>query len=121
MPEQSFVQSEIWEPLYRRKIVASSLELELFRSRPVRRLKHLRHYGAAAFVSPVVHSRLEHTIGVWALACVFFPHDLILRVSAILHDIGHLPFSHAIERTLQLDHHAFTDELISSGEITEIW
>ncbi|WP_274362965.1 hypothetical protein [Paenibacillus thermotolerans] len=56
---QTFATRTVWEPLYRMAVEAAPLEVELFRSEPVRRLKHLRHFGAAAVITPVVHSRFE--------------------------------------------------------------
>jgi uncharacterized protein len=95
-------------------------EVELFQSKPVRRLKHLAHFGAGALVTSVVHSRYEHTIGVWKLASYFFPDDKLLRAAAILHDIGHLPFSHAVESALNFNHHQLTEKRILGEEITSI-
>ncbi|WP_413381810.1 HD domain-containing protein [Alkalihalobacillus sp. 1P02AB] len=107
------------EPLYPH-IQPLDWENELFSSRYVRRLKHLAHYGGGALVSSVTHSRFEHTVGVWKLVLHFFPNDLALRAAAILHDIGHLPFSHAVERTLKFNHHQLTNQYIQSNEIAEI-
>ncbi|MBS4200805.1 HD domain-containing protein [Bacillus sp. FJAT-49732] len=107
------------EPLYP-QMQMTDIEYELFHTSYVRRLKYLAHFGAAFLVTPVVHSRFEHTLGVWKLACYFFPEDYILRIAAILHDIGHLPFSHAVEENLGFNHHHFTEKYISSFEIKNI-
>ncbi|MFD0695523.1 HD domain-containing protein [Paenibacillus sp. GCM10027628] len=110
----------VWEPLYRWNIAALPVEVQLIRSKPVRRLKFLHHFGASALFSPMTHSRFEHTVGVWSLAAHFFPDDVMLRIAALLHDIGHLPFSHAVERTLGYDHHKHTERLIETGEVADI-
>ncbi|MCJ8007817.1 HD domain-containing protein [Lederbergia wuyishanensis] len=107
------------EPLYP-QMQMTEIEYELFQTSYVRRLKFLAHFGAGSLVTPVVHSRLEHTLGVWKLACYFFPENNKLRISAILHDIGHLPFSHAVEENLGFNHHHFTEKYISSFEIKDI-
>ncbi|UUZ82379.1 HD domain-containing protein [Paenibacillus sp. P26] len=109
-----------WEPLYRLEIRPEPWETELFQSVPLRRLKHLQHYGAGAFISPVQHSRYEHTIGVWALAKHFFPDWKELHAAAILHDVGHLPYSHSMERRLGLNHHVSTVQAILSDPIAAI-
>lgn len=49
-----------------------------------------------------------------------------LRMAALFHDIGHLPFSHAAEELLpnepyQWDHERITVEIIKSKEMREIW
>ncbi len=109
----------ITEPLYP-EVELHPWEQQLFESRPVRRLKQLAHFGAASLVSAVVHSRFEHTVGVWKLAAYFFPEDRLLRVAAILHDIGHLPFSHAVEKTLGFNHHSLTEQYIQEKEIAAL-
>lgn len=107
------------EPLYE-EVVPLEWERQLFHTSYVKRLKHLAHFGAGSFVSSVTHSRYEHTIGVWKLVVRFFPEDTLLRATAILHDIGHLPFSHAVERTLGYDHHLLTNTYINSDEVEAI-
>ncbi|WP_404456345.1 HD domain-containing protein [Oceanobacillus kapialis] len=109
----------ITEPLYP-EIKAYPWEVALFQCRPVRRLKHLSHFGGASFLSPVVHSRFEHTVGVWKLTAFYFPNDIELRVAALLHDIGHLPFSHAMEEALDFNHHQLTETYILEPEISTI-
>ncbi|WP_078394426.1 HD domain-containing protein [Shouchella patagoniensis] len=107
------------EPLYE-EVIPLEWERQLFQTSYVKRLKHLAHFGAGSFVSSVTHSRYEHTIGVWKLVVRFFPQDDLLRAAAILHDIGHLPFSHAVERTLGYDHHLLTNTYINSDEVDAV-
>ncbi|NWO13524.1 HD domain-containing protein [Virgibacillus sp.] len=107
------------EPLYK-EVEFYAWEKRLFQTSFVKRLKYLAHFGGGAFVSPVVHSRYEHTVGVWKLAALYFPNHDVLRAAAILHDIGHLPFSHAVEKPLDYNHHALTEAYIQDGEIASI-
>lgn len=118
--QHSFINNEIWEPLYQNKLTAHPWEIELFNNESIRRLKHLHHFGAASLYCPIVHSRFEHTLGVWSLTNRFFFDSPELRIAAILHDVGHLPFSHAIEKTLGFNHHAITEEKVSCGSIANI-
>lgn len=110
---------EFAEPLYP-EIARLPHEEKLFQLKAVRRLKLLSHYGAGSLVSPVVHSRFEHTVGVWKLAAHFQPDNNELRVASILHDIGHLPFSHSVEKALGFDHHELTAKRIHSPLITAV-
>ncbi|GAA0344240.1 hypothetical protein GCM10008967_38350 [Bacillus carboniphilus] len=116
-----FVNSdEVFEPFYQTKIKTFPWERELLKSKTLNRLKHLSHYGTGSLISSAKHSRFEHTIGVWATIATFFPKEEELRIAAFLHDIGHLPFSHAVEKTLGFNHHTITEQKISGGEIAEI-
>ncbi|WP_248928772.1 HD domain-containing protein [Paenibacillus hamazuiensis] len=110
----------LFEPLYRLETQPHPLEAELLATPALRRLKLLHHYGAGSLCTPVVHSRLEHTMGVWALTAHFFPRDLELRLAALLHDAGHLPFSHAVEKPLGVSHHALTEAIIAEGEVARL-
>ena len=47
-----------------------------------------------------------------------------IRMAALCHDLGHLPFSHAAEKELLpdgWDHEGLTREIISSDELKSIW
>lgn len=111
---------EIIEPFYQTSINSLPCEVELLQSRTLRRLKFLSHFGTGSLFTSAKHSRFEHTIGVWTIISTFFPKDEELRIAAVLHDIGHLPFSHAVERTLGFNHHKITEENIRGEEISTI-
>lgn len=63
---------------------------------------------------------IEHTLGVLALVAHFRPEDELLRVAALLHDIGHLPLSHTLEGVAGLDHHAIGVQLVQSDPIRPV-
>lgn len=77
------------------------------------KLRERKQLGINYVVFPgAVHTRFEHTIGVLALAqriCriqnLNDDDDKLLQAFALLHDIGHGPFSHQIEPVLHDDHH----------------
>ncbi|NGX31107.1 MAG: Deoxyguanosinetriphosphate triphosphohydrolase-like protein [Chlamydiae bacterium] len=79
------------------------------------RLRYLHQLGCAYFIYPgATNTRYEHSLGVLFCATKIFDHLFensqllsseekreyrsMLRLAAMLHDIGHLPFSHAGER-----------------------
>lgn len=72
------------------------------------RLRRIRQLAMAHLVYPgAVHTRLEHTLGVVHVAgrlCRQLEIDVertrLIRLAALLHDIGHGPFSHPSEEVL---------------------
>lgn len=106
--------SGIWtDPLWRVRVELLPVEQELLRHWWVRRLAHVAHAGAAAWTTVQAYSRLEHSLGVLALTAHFAPQDALGRVSALLHDIGHLPLSHTFEHAAGFHHHELGDERLA--------
>lgn len=129
-----------------------SNEREVLNSRPVQRLRHIHQLALSYLVYPgATHKRFEHSLGVMELAgkvydVVTSPQALtdqvrdslpaiqddderaywrrVVRMAALCHDIGHLPFSHAAESELLPEgwsHEQITKELILSEEMRSIW
>ncbi|MDD1677628.1 MAG: HD domain-containing protein [Methanomicrobiales archaeon] len=82
-------------------------------SSPLQRLRHIRQLGFAYLVYPGAnHSRFEHSLGTMHLAAVMCRHlgldeeeSRLVTLTALLHDCGHGPFSHATEPIMR----EFTD------------
>jgi HD superfamily phosphohydrolase len=79
----------------------------------VQRLRYVRQLGHAFLVYPgATHTRFEHALGAYHLARRVVTElgqlesndGLVVRLAALLHDIGHYPFSHALEEA-GLPHH----------------
>ncbi|MFC4552719.1 MULTISPECIES: HD domain-containing protein [Halorussus] len=74
----------------------------------VQRLRRIKQLGPAHLVYPSAnHTRFEHSLGVYHLACEALAHLGIegkrakrVKAAAILHDVGHAPYSHSIEDVL---------------------
>jgi HD superfamily phosphohydrolase len=110
----------LWEPLWRLYTELRPVERALLTCQPLRRL-HFLHHGGGTYLSTYhMHSRLQHTLGVFALIAYFCPDDDLLRVAALLHDVGHAPFCHALERLDGVDHHRWTVDRILSPPIADI-
>jgi hypothetical protein len=130
----------------------STDERRVVDSRPVQRLRHVHQLATSFLVYPgATHKRFEHSLGVMELAGRVFDvitqadhiHPVIreqvpqiadpkereywrtvVRMAALCHDIGHLPFSHAAEHELLpegWDHERLSAALIESGEMKELW
>lgn len=93
------------DPMWRVSVALTPLEQDLLRCWWVRRLGFIAHAGAAAITTTQSYSRLEHSLGLLTLVAHFDPSDRVARAAALLHDIGHLPFSHTFEGVAGLDHH----------------
>lgn len=111
---------EIYEPLWKLQIPLSTEEKALLRCKKVERLHFIRHGGASFINTHHTFSRLQHTLGVFALTAHFEPDNRTLLAAALLHDIGHAPFSHTLESLPGVDHHDWTREALFSEEIVDI-
>jgi uncharacterized protein len=111
---------ELYEPLWRLPIRLFDEEKALLRSIKVRRLHLVRHGSESYINSHHTFSRLQHTLGVFALTAHFEPDNRALRAAALLHDIGHAPFSHTLESLEGVDHHQWTREAVFSEEVVNI-
>jgi HD superfamily phosphohydrolase len=92
------------------------------------RLRRIRQLGLAYFAYQAAeHSRFTHSLGAFHLAArmvaklrLSYPipdeAQTAVRVAALLHDIGHGPFSHVIESILDFHHEQFTIEAVLSTD-----
>src|SRR3972149_4407819 len=104
-------------------------------SYPMQRLRRLRQVGGSEYVYPGAnHTRFEHCVGVMYLAGKVVENPNVsrlvsdeevdmVRVAALLHDVGHGPFSHVFEQLLIRDldktHEDITSWIIEKGEISD--
>jgi HD superfamily phosphohydrolase len=107
-------------------VAAALLETE-----PVQRLRHITQLGTVHLVYPSAnHTRFEHSLGVYHLADRALDHLDIdgisaerLRAAALLHDVGHGPYSHNIESVTHRHTGKYHDEvhdLLASGDVGEV-
>lgn len=116
----------------------NDIESQLIDSFPFQRLHYIHQLGISYLVYPGgTHSRFEHSIGVMELAGRIFDwimsqysegEDLeywkqIVKLAALCHDLGHLPFSHVAERVLlgEGGHERWTLNIIQSHYLKPIW
>ncbi len=98
--------------------------VDLLETPEIQRLYNIKQLGFAHLVFPGAHhTRLEHSLGVYKIASQISDileidkYDKnILICAALLHDIGHGPFSHTLESILLekfgVDHIDLTEKLI---------
>lgn len=132
-------------------IKLDSQERQVLDSPPFQRLRCIHQLAMTYLVYPgATHRRFEHSLGVMELASRVYDiitnpenlndqiHNLfpetqnkdqqrywrrVLRLAALCHDIGHLPFSHAAEDLLPKgwDHEQMTRAIILSPDMQKIW
>jgi HD superfamily phosphohydrolase len=100
----------------------------------VQRLRYIRQVGHAFLVYPgATHTRFEHAIGAYhltrralgvleergELGQVAKRDCLAVRLAALLHDIGHYPFSHALEEAGLPSHETLGVAKLHRGELGE--
>jgi len=110
------------------------LALRLIDTPAFQRLRYVRQLGLAFLVYPgASHSRFEHALGTYHLArrallllaergdlSELDEHCADVRIAALLHDIGHYPFSHALEEIGALHHEEVARPLITDGAVGKI-
>src|SRR5687767_6320535 len=124
----------IRDPLWN-NIRVDDVALRLIDTTTFQRLRYVRQLGLAYLVYPgATHTRFEHALGAYhlarrtlallaergELARVDPRESAIITAAALLHDIGHYPFSHALEEIGALDHEEVAHELIFRGPVAEV-
>jgi HD superfamily phosphohydrolase len=125
-------------------------EARVLDSRPFQRLRNVHQLAMTYLVYPgATHRRFEHSLGVMHLAGQMYDvvtseeklsddvralippsgiqrdyWRMVLRIAALCHDMGHLPFSHAAEKELLpagQSHEDITRGLIFCEEMQAVW
>jgi HD superfamily phosphohydrolase len=124
----------IRDPLWN-NIRVDARDLGLIDTAVFQRLRYVRQLGWAYLVYPgATHARFEHALGAYHLAGaalerldetgaldgIDHTERAVARVAALLHDVGHYPFSHALEEIGAPHHEEVARPLVASGEVAEI-
>ncbi len=125
---------EIKDPVHG-YVSVTEAEKQLIDSYPVQRLRRLRQLAGSEFVySGANHTRFEHSIGVMHLAGKLTENPNLsqllseeeiqtVRMAALLHDVGHGPFSHVFEhllvKFLNKTHEDMTQWVIQNSELAD--
>jgi HD superfamily phosphohydrolase len=144
------IRHEVRDPIYG-FVEYNNLERDIINSLAYQRLRNVHQLALTSLIYPgATHKRFEHCLGVMQVSSdvfdkVFEPDALsgpvadqlkgqlsgqgrqhwrqVVRIAALLHDVGHLPFSHAAEKELLpegWDHERMTAEFIRNSEIADI-
>ena len=114
----SSVRKIINDPVYGFITVDHPLILDIIAHPYYQRLRRIYQMAFAHLVYPgAVHSRLHHSLGAYHLMCnalselkskgvEILPHEeLGAKIAILLHDVGHGPYSHTLEKELISDVH----------------
>ncbi|HEU5141117.1 MAG TPA: HD domain-containing protein [Bacillales bacterium] len=112
------------DPIHRYIHVQDKLIWELVGTKEFQRLRRIRQLGTTYLTfHGAEHSRFSHSLGVYEIVRRIIdvfegkPHwepeeRLLALAAALLHDVGHGPFSHTFEKVFHIDHENWTREII---------
>jgi HD superfamily phosphohydrolase len=118
----------IRDPL-RHDIRVDAVAMSLVDTPALQRLRYVRQLGHAFLVYPgATHNRFEHALGTYHLSrratellaerghLAGLPEDevQVIELAALLHDVGHYPFSHALEEAGLPSHESLAAEHLES-------
>ena len=124
---EKLVRTKVFrDPLYGYIEVDYKLISDLIDSREVQRLRRIRQLSGVSMVFQTAeHSRFTHALGAYHMANLVLENvdgieelseyeRVVFLCAALLHDIGHGPYSHAFENVLKTSHEDMTIKLILS-------
>jgi HD superfamily phosphohydrolase len=101
------------DPVYGFITIPSELVYDLIQHPYVQRLRYIKQLGMTHLVYPgALHTRFHHALGAMHLMslafetikskgqAVSYEEEEAVMIAILLHDIGHGPFSHALEHTI---------------------
>ncbi|MFQ6094625.1 MAG: HD domain-containing protein [Candidatus Bathyarchaeia archaeon] len=126
---------EIKDPVHG-YVYITEAERRIIDSYAFQRLRRIRQLAGAEYVYPGAnHTRFEHSIGVMHLSglltrnpqlseIISEDESQMIRIAALLHDVGHGPFSHVFEylldKFLKKTHEDMTTWIIQTSELSDI-
>ncbi|MET3575739.1 HD domain-containing protein [Bhargavaea ullalensis] len=113
------------DPVHRYVHVRDRVIWDLIATKEFQRLRRIHQLGTTNLVfHGAEHSRFNHSLGVYEIVRRIIddnfsgrPHwngseRLVTLCAALLHDLGHGPFSHAFEKVFDLDHEYYTQQIL---------
>ncbi|MCL4494743.1 MAG: HD domain-containing protein [Firmicutes bacterium] len=113
------------DPVHGYIYVNDSLIWDLINTREMQRLRRIRQLGTSYVTYPGgEHSRFSHSLGVYEVIRQIvqafsrnayewpLEYNQLVMAAGLLHDIGHAPFSHALEKVIGLRHEVWTERII---------
>ncbi|MBM7551815.1 HD domain-containing protein [Thalassobacillus pellis] len=112
------------DPVHRYVHIRDRVIWDLVGAPEFQRLRRIKQLGTSYLTfHGAEHSRFNHSLGVYEIVRRIIynfedrpnwnPEDrLLILCAALLHDLGHGPFSHSFEKVFKLDHEDFTQQIL---------
>lgn len=112
------------DPVHRYVHVRDQAIWDLIGAREFQRLRRIKQLGTTFLTfHGAEHSRFNHSLGVYEIIRRILDNfagqpnwnsdeRLLCLTAALLHDLGHGPYSHSFEKVFHLDHEDFTNKII---------
>ncbi len=127
------------DPIHKHIYIQQKVILDLINTREFQRLRRIKQLGTSSYTfHGAEHSRFSHSVGVYEITrqiCDLFERNypsrskgdglwndderIVALCAALLHDLGHGPYSHTFEHIFNTDHEQMTSKIITS-EQTEV-
>ena len=122
------------DPIHRYIHVRDQVIWDLIKTKEFQRLRRIKQLGTLYLsFHTAEHSRFGHSLGVYEIVRRLIDDSFngreawnnedrpLALCAALLHDLGHGPFSHSFEKIFNTDHEAFTQAIITGPtEVNEV-
>ncbi|MBF7017771.1 HD domain-containing protein [Staphylococcus durrellii] len=122
------------DPIHRYVHVKNQIVWDLIKTKEFQRLRRIKQLGTLYLsFHTAEHSRFGHSLGVYEIVRRLIDESFsgseawddkdapLALCAALLHDLGHGPFSHSFEKIFNTDHEAFTQAIITGAtEVNEV-
>lgn len=121
--KKKFIRDSVYGDISLNKFEERIMDMPQFQ-----RLRRIKQLGLIGLIYPgATHTRFEHSVGTMYLGSKLATElDLsnddieLIRASALLHDIGHGPFSHVSEGVLSVPHEEFTKYVVTKTSMRDL-
>ena len=121
--KKKFIRDSVYGDISLNKFEERIMDMPQFQ-----RLRRIKQLGLISLIYPgATHTRFEHSVGTMNLGSKLATElDLsndeveLIRASALLHDIGHGPFSHVSEGVLSVPHEELTKFVVTKTSMRDL-
>ena len=121
--KKKFIRDSVYGDISLNKFEERIMDMPQFQ-----RLRRIKQLGLISLIYPgATHTRFEHSVGTMNLGSKLSnelglsDEDIeLIRTSALLHDIGHGPFSHVSEGVLSVPHEELTKYVVTKTSMRDL-